>query len=474
MAMQSSEPFAPFVARVLWPANGSSPTGWRRRLFNVGRVAYAVVRDLAEGKPALHAASLVYTTILSLVPLTALAFSVLKGFGVHFKFEPMLLSVLAPLGKEAPVIAERLLGFVDNMDVGVLGAVGLAVLFYTAISVVQKIEAAFNEIWHIRNARPMVRKFTDYLSVMLIGPVLMFSAFGVAASIRTSAPVQQLSEIRPLGALINAVETMAPFLLIAGAFSFLYKFLPYTRVHTRPALVGGGVAALIWAAAGAAFATFAQGAGSYAAIYSAFASLILFLIWLNVNWLIVLIGASVAFYVQHPEYMPVGSGSAILSNRSRERLGLGIIQAIGAAHYEGARALSSEDLRDRLGVPQETIERMLAALADGGLVSATADDPPRWLPTRAYDATPSKAAIDVVRTAGERRGLDLSRITVEPTVATTERRIAEAIDEALDGWTLTDLVTERTDAETTRPASVENHEGVLNVAHRVMPSQERR
>ena len=167
------------------------------------RILYAVVRDIVDGRIALHAASLVYTTILSLVPLIALAFSVLKGFGVHFRFEPLLMSGLSPLGREAPVIADRLVQFVDKMDVGVLGTVGLAVLFYTAISVVQKVEAAFNEIWHAREERPLFRKFTDYLSVFLIGPVLMFSAFGVVASAMASEPIKQLSQFRLLGLALD-------------------------------------------------------------------------------------------------------------------------------------------------------------------------------------------------------------------------------------------------------------------------------
>jgi membrane protein len=442
--MPNTEPFAPFIARRLW---GSAPDahvpnllrGRNAWLRHLARVLYAVVRDVVEGRLPLHAASLVYTTILSLVPLTALAFSVLKGFGVHYRFEPLLMSALAPLGSEASVIAERLLNFVDRMDVGVLGVVGLAMLFWTAISVVQKIEAAFNEIWHAHRARPLARKFTDYLSVLLIGPVLMFSAFGISASVLASETVRELSEYRPVWLLIDTAQQLVPFFLVVAAFTFIYKFLPYTRVNILSALLGGAIGGLIWAIASWAFGLFAQGASTYTAIYSAFASLILFIIWLDVNWLILLIGASFAFYHQHPEYTPLSAGRPLLSIRSRERLALGVIAAIGRAQYHGERPLSASDLRRRLRVPEEAVHRVLDALVEADLVAATADEPARYLPARPLESTSLKALMDAARRAGEQRGLTLERIRAVPQVRAAEARIDRAIAEALHGEHLKDL-----------------------------------
>src|SRR5512133_2552 len=155
-----AEPFAPFVVGALWRTDVNALPRWKADGIKLARVAYAVVRDVVEGRLALYAGSLVYTTILSLVPILALAFSILKGFGVHYRFEPLLMEALSPLGSQAQMIAERLMDFVSKMDVGVLGAVGLALLFYTAVSVVQKIEAACNEIWHVRRERPLARKIT--------------------------------------------------------------------------------------------------------------------------------------------------------------------------------------------------------------------------------------------------------------------------------------------------------------------------
>jgi membrane protein len=441
--MQTEEQFAPFLARRLWPpSEGERSTrlpGW---LLTFLRYVYAVVRDVVEGRLALHAASLVYTTILSLVPLAALGFSVLKGFGVHYRFEPLLETLLAPLGDQAAEISGRLMAFVENVNVGVLGAVGLALLFYTAISTVQKVEDAFNEIWHVRETRPMARKFTDYLSVLLIGPVLMFSAIALGGTVIASEPVQQLGEYRPIAVLLEIVGRLLPVVLLACTFAFLYKFLTYASVNVAAAIAGGVVAALIWLVAGWAFATFVGGTTSYTAIYSAFAALILFLLWLNVNWLILLIGSSIAFYHQHPAYMPLSPGPVMLSNRCRERLALATMQVIGEAQYAGEPPLTTTALRRRLRVPEETIQRILSALAGAGLVTTTKGEPPGWVALRPFDVTETKVLMEAVRRAGEQHGLELSLIAAAPSVKDAEARINGGIDKALEGLRLKDLVTD--------------------------------
>ena len=236
--------------------------------------------------------------------------------------------------------------------------------------------------------RGRARKFTDYLSVLLIGPVLMFAAFGIGASVLASEPVRQLSEIWPIWVLIETGQRLPPFLLVVCTFVFLYKFLPYTRVSPRAAAIGGVVAGAIWMVAGWAFALFVQGATSYTAIYSAFASLILFIIWLDVNWLILLIGAAIAFYCQHPEYAPLAGGRTILSVRSRERLALAAMRAIGRAYYAGERPPSADELRICLRVPHETVMRVLNALITARLLATTKDEPPRFLPARPLETTP--------------------------------------------------------------------------------------
>jgi membrane protein len=270
----------------------------------------------------LRATSLTYTTLLSLVPFLAVAFSVLKAFGVQNQLEPALAGVLAPLGPETIEITHRIISFVDKQQVGVLGAVGVAGLFYTVLSLIGKIEEALNTIWRVRRARSLGRQFSDYLSVVLVGPVLVFTALALTASAQSYWLVQRVLELNPFGWLVPLLTRLTPLLLLCTAFTFLYQFVPYTRVRLRSAVCGGVVAGLLWQVAGIGFTQFVASSSSYAAIYSSFAILVLFLIWLQIGWLIVLVGAEVAYNHQHPEAYRTNGSQASPSQRFQEQLAL--------------------------------------------------------------------------------------------------------------------------------------------------------
>ena len=182
----------------LWapPGTGEFLERAARRL---AQFVYAISRDVADGQLTLRAMGLVYTTLLSLVPLMALSFSVLKGFGVNRQIEPLLYNFLEPLGEKGEEITRHIIGFVDNINGGVLGGVGLAVLLYTVISMVQKVEESFNYVWQVDKSRSIGRRFSDYLSVILIGPVVMVTAMVITASVSSFGLVQRVAASEPLG-----------------------------------------------------------------------------------------------------------------------------------------------------------------------------------------------------------------------------------------------------------------------------------
>ena len=199
-------PLGALARRWLWDIDIDSLPAWRRLVLWTLRIGQACWRDLAEGQLTLRAMSLVYTTLLSLVPLLAISFSVLKGFGVHNQVEPLLLGFLEPLGDQGVEISARIVGFVDNIKVGVLGFLGFVLLFYTVISLMQKIERAFNYTWRIGRERTLGQRFRDYFSVVVIGPVLVFSSLSITASIMSDAVVQALAAIDTLVVLMGRSE----------------------------------------------------------------------------------------------------------------------------------------------------------------------------------------------------------------------------------------------------------------------------
>src|SRR5690606_9401874 len=165
-----------------------------------------------------------------------------------------------------------------------LGTVGVGLLLYASVSLIRKIEQAFNSIWQVKRGRRWTRRLSDYFAVIIIGPLLFFMALGVTASLSSSA------WLKPLAGFLSIAAKLVPYVLVIGAHALAYVFIPNTRVRVRSALVGATVAGILWQSAGFALAAVVASSGQYRVIYASLALLILFMIWLYLSWLIVLIG----------------------------------------------------------------------------------------------------------------------------------------------------------------------------------------
>ncbi|HXH03299.1 MAG TPA: YihY/virulence factor BrkB family protein [Candidatus Competibacteraceae bacterium] len=399
------------------------------------RLTLAIVRKTADVQLNLWSMSLVYTTLLSLVPLLAVSFSVLKAFGVHNQLDPLLLELLAPLGQQGIEIKDNILGFVDNLKVGVLGSLGLAFLFYTVISLLQKVEQAFNAIWQVPETRSLGRRFADYLSVILVGPVLLFSALGLAQRLLQSGPMQELLALEPLGGMLLALGRLLPHVLIGGAFAFSYIFMTNTRVRLGAALAGGVFAGALWYASGRLFTALVVDSSSYSAIYSGFAAAVLLIIWLNLAWLIILLGAQVAYYWQHPRsLLPTAARGE--EWHSREGLALEVMALVAQAHQQGQALWTADALQQRyVGKDAERVSALLEALRGAGLLVTSSDEPPRYLPGRAPAAIPLAEVVAVARGGG-------GGASSLPRVALWQRRLEQGLDAALADASVADLLEE--------------------------------
>ena len=427
------------IMDTLWGVDLSLMSPVRTRVVRLSRGVYALARDLADGQLSLRAMSLVYTTLLSLVPLLAVSFSVLKAFGVHNKIQPVLLQFLEPLGAKGVEITAQILVFVENIKVGVLGALGLGMLVYTVISLLQKVEQAFNYTWNIQQPRPLIQRFSQYLSVLTVGPVLVFSALGLTATLMSQSLAQQIIGAAPLGGIISALTRLAPYVLIVAAFTFAYIFVPNTKVRFASALVGGMIAGALWQLSGWAFATFVVTSTRYTAIYSGFAIVIVFMIWLYLSWLILLIGASIAYYHQHPEHLTLHRGPLLLSNRVKERLALLVMAAIGQRYYRNGTAWTADELAQHLQVSRAALSMVMGACIQGGLVVQTNDQPARLIPSRPLETTAVAELLAAVRTGEETTHLRISQLPGQMEVDKLVTRLDQALATALHGVTLKDL-----------------------------------
>ncbi len=412
----------------------------RRELILTLRIGHLLVRDLGEGQLTLRAMGLVYTTLLAMVPLLAVSFSVLKGFGVHNQIEPALLNLLEPLGEKGVEITQRIIGFVDNTRVGVLGSVGLALLLYTTVSLLQKIERAFNFTWRVATNRPLAQRFTEYVTIIMVGPVLVFSAIGLTGTLSSHTVVQYLMQFEVVGAMVEFAGRLVPYALIALAFTFLYVLVPNTKVKVGAAFIGGIVAGILWQSAGWAVAAFVVNSANYTAIYSAFATLIVFMIWLYLNWLILLIGASVAFYCQNPEYRSLEAQSPRFSVRMKEKVALLIMYIVGRSYYGSGGPISMSELVAQVEVGGEECRTLVDLLTAKGLLLRVAGEEERLVPGRSVETLALADVVRVVRTAGETTNLSPDALPPAAVVDSLFSNIEASIDGALEDATLSGLV----------------------------------
>jgi membrane protein len=408
------------------------------KLTRILRYPYGVIRDILRGDLTLRAMSLVYTTLLSIVPLIALIFSVLKSLGYHRELEPVLYNFLEPLGDRGYELTKQVMGFVNNVREGVLGSLGLIFLLYTVITMIQKVEESFNFVWRVEQPRSLARRFSEYISVMVVGPAVIVIALGLIATFANTRGMRFMAEYEPFGSILVWLGHLTPYLMVTGVFTFLYKFMPNTRVLLRAALIGGLFAGGVWAASGAIFASFVAESTRTMAIYAGFAIVIVAMIWLHVSWLILLLGAQLSFYLQNPQYLRPGRGEIQINSSLRERVALSIMYLIVCDYRTAKHRWTTNGLAEHLHLPGAALSPIVTALERAKLLLLAEDE--TWVPARDPEMIGLADVLDAVRhdTAGPR----LSKIRDVAPAVDAARAAEEALRESLKGKTVRDLIGE--------------------------------
>ncbi|MBK8451988.1 MAG: YihY/virulence factor BrkB family protein [Thiofilum sp.] len=328
----------------------------------------ALAHDIYRGDITLRATGLVYTTLLSLVPLLALGFSVLKGFGVHNQLEPLLVNFLSPLGDKAQELSVQVLGFVDNVKVGVLGFAGLTILLYTVVALLRQVEEAFNYVWEVEKGRSLLYQLRDYLGVVLGGPIIVFTALGIWGSIQRTSFIHQLLELDYLAGLWGNIGLLIPTLILTLLFTIILLLMPNTKVHWAAALGGALFTALAWQVAGHIFSAFVVSSGQQTAIYSIFAGLFLLMLWMYLGWLIILIGARLAYYLQYPNTLKRSNSEETISPHLKSILALHILVITTKRFIAGQEPITYESLLENLTYHKAVVNEVLTDLSQAKLI----------------------------------------------------------------------------------------------------------
>lgn len=399
---------------------------WFASLRTAGQIAWLLGRDVMEGRLNLYAMSLVYSTLIAIVPLLAFAVAALKGLGINGVLGPTLHRLLEPLGPAGSTLADKILVFVGNVQVGVLGIFGILLLAFTAISLLHKIEAGLNAAWQVSESRPVLTRSAQYLSLLIVGPVFLFAAFGVTATLTSHKVIEHLAIIGPL---LPVIGKLLPYLIAITAFTLINLITPNTRVRFRAALAAGIAGGIVWQAAGQIFAFLTASSTRLSAVYSSFAILILFLSWVYLSWLILLLGARIGFYIQNPAWRRPHEDRFPLSPARAEATALDIMLMAAERFAAGGKPLTVGDCVGRFGISGLRLEPVFDRLVEAGLLFRVGG--------RGYVIARNPATIGVGEVLDAVRGERISRLAGR--IAELLGRANTARTEVVSGTTLADL-----------------------------------
>ena len=408
-------------------ANPQRQPWWLAALRTTGQVAWLLGRDIAEGRLNLYAMGLVYSTLIAIVPLLAFGVAALKELGINGVLGPSLHRLLEPLGPEGGPLADKILLFVGNVRIGVLGIFGILLLAFTAVSLLHKIEAGLNAAWQVNESRPALTRSVQYLSLLIVGPVFLFAAFGVTATLTSEHVMQHLSIIGPV---LPVLGKLVPYLIAIAAFTLINLITPNTRVRLGAALAAGIAGGIVWQGAGQLFALLTARSTQLSAVYSSFAILILFLTWLYISWLILLLGARIGFYIQNPAWRRPHEDRFPLSPAHAEATALDIMLMAAERFAAGEKPLMAGDCVGRFGISGLRLEPVFDRLVQAGLLFRVGG--------RGYVIARNPATIGVAEVLDAVRG-ERASSGLAGRLAELLGRAQAARTEAISGTTLADL-----------------------------------
>ncbi|MDA9267545.1 YihY/virulence factor BrkB family protein [Salibacteraceae bacterium] len=354
------------------------------------RIVLIVLKNYTKDNLQLQAAGLTFYTMLSVVPIVALAFAISKGFGFEKTLEEELTTAL----KGHEEVVEQIMTFasrmLENTKGGLLAGVGVVILLWTVMQLLSNVELSFNEIWQVGKGRTWLRKITDYFVIMLFAPILVILAgsMTVVISGQLENLVTGYDFLQTIGPFIHFLVRMIPYTLIWLLFTFVYMIMPNTKVSFKSALVAGIIAGTSFQLLEWVYINFQVGVSRYNAIYGSFAALPLFMIWVNTSWLITLVGAEVAYANQYVTEIKNEIDGGKLSSSQRHIIALLLLRNISVRFENGEDAPRSKDLSTSLSLPFGVTARVLELMIDARLiyeVEANDKEDSGFLPHRSID-----------------------------------------------------------------------------------------
>ena len=399
-----------FFNDTLWEPISDDCPKWKAVAFQQMRLLFLAGKGFNEDKLQMRASALTYYSMLSVVPVLAMAFGVAKGFGL----EENLKKVVLEKGGANQIVWERIFEFVESTlastQGGLIAGVGMVILMWSVIKLLNVIEMSLNDIWGIDKGRTIARKFTDYLSVFMVGPIIVILSSSVTVYLKTV--FNQLAEnsdvLSQIGPVVSLLLGLSPYLLIWLLFGLIFSVMPNTRVPFKAALYGAMISGTIFQWWEVAYISTQVGVSRYNAIYGSFAALPLFLVWLQTSWLIVFFGSELAFAKAHLRNYIYERQSRNLSQRFRLKISVLVIYEIYKDYKGAITQRSEEELAKQLHLPIVSVRDALQTLVSAGFLAPIDDDTKaihRYLPTKDLSQVYLLELIESIQALGNEDGM---------------------------------------------------------------------
>ncbi len=402
-----------FITEDIWTISDKQLSIYQSIGLNALKVSLLAIQGFKRDLCPLRASALTLYTLLSIVPVIALLFGIAKGFGFEKKLEQQLLEQ----SSEQSSMMLQLIEFSQNMLAstkgGLLAGIGIVVLFWTVIKVIGNIEESFNHIWKIQQGRALARKLSDYLSLMMLAPVLLISSSSLTVFVKTK--ITWLIEVLSLpefGArVVFFAMSLSPLLIMILLFSFIFVFMPNKQIKLKAAVIAGIVTAVLFQSLQWAYITLQIGASSYNAIYGSFAALPLFLIWLQMAWVVVLLGCEVSYYVQNFASYRHNDQFNNLSLSLSKSIALLVCQTIVKNFAAAEPPLNAEQISKQLSLPVSVVQTTLSSLLAANLIvelNVLNDEEMTYHPARDINTLTNIYVIDALESSGRNQVPDIT------------------------------------------------------------------
>jgi membrane protein len=398
--------FLDFIKEDIWTKAGENRTEIQQIGINVLKVILLSIQGFKNDICSLRASALTLYTLLSIVPVIALLFGIAKGFGFEKKLEQQLLEKAS----DQDTMMIQLIEFSQNMlsstKGGLVAGIGIVVLFWSVIKVIGNIEESFNSIWKIKKNRPVARKLSDYLSLMMLAPILLIMSSSITVFVKTKITwLIEVIHLPELGAkLVLYAMSFSSLVIMTVLFTFVFLFMPNQKINFKAGLIAGIVTGVLFQLAQWAYLSLQLGVSSYNAIYGSFAALPLFLVWLQLVWMVVLFGCELSFFIHNFEGYQYNKKFSNLSFSLKKTIALQVCQIIVGRFSKGEEAPNADFIANTLELPTSIVQNTLTELVACKLIvelNVDEDEDEIYQPARDINSLTTAVVVEALEVSGQ-------------------------------------------------------------------------